>query len=672
MHDHAAAEVAIKCCIIAIGDDMLAVCESRDAPALCSSFERELTSFGFQPKAKWTVVKERAEFCSSYLATTDDGNTTLVPLTGKQLLKLTRARDLSHAAAITVGVMSSPDPLLRDAFEAVGQRVRGIEPSNDDDRDNKYKLGNGSRLASRSSVRERYGVDSLKFVPIGDYWPGQCFPSMPSLVLIIRALWKVCLKLCFLILSQGLYVVLLCVAQNEVLTLMCLITTKLYPWRSGWKMSVISNANIYAQTSNSRFPAGSASTKDGSDWLTCVTDPYHDNNLRVAGVPSAQPSFSYTRQYKQRLALQRPTGAAFSGNWDCHIFFSDVMDRTWQYRSTRSATGYQAHGGLSERGLITIVHVPTGESLNSGNAVWTSMPLDLPFSVGARVIGAAFEVHDTTPEMYRGGAITCWKAAPVRVQDYTATTGLGPSPASVTSCTGVPSTLELANMLPTSRTWRASEGALVVAQPDFTQMEFQKERFGNAFLECETTDELDGAVGLYSVSSADAERARFRSSGLVCSGIIVSAQGEFSTLTLDCRVLVECSPGMDHDELALCTPTAQYDPVALATAMRIFHVIPPGVEVKHNSFGSWFKNILSVASKVLPIVATIVPHAGAKAIMGGLAAASGAGAAAMGGSNTPRSVLPATSGRMVESRSMVPRLISHKTTQRAKAAKKKA
>lgn len=180
MHDHLA---TVRCHIIALGDDMLCVTEMEDAPKLCSAFEDGLSAFGFQPKAKWTAVLEQAEFCSSYLARSECGRYCLVPKTGKQLFKLLRARDRSHAAAVATGVLTgSPDPLLRLIMLKI-KDANMLPCTGLVDLSNPYSLKWGKRLATMESVRARYGP-VIGHVPtlVGDFFIG----DNPDLDLIME------------------------------------------------------------------------------------------------------------------------------------------------------------------------------------------------------------------------------------------------------------------------------------------------------------------------------------------------------------------------------------------------------------------------------------------------------------------------------------------------------
>lgn len=173
---HKAAAKDIQCHMLALGDDIIVVCEARHAAELCSSFEKELTRWGFKPKAKWNTQIELAEFCSSYIAHTTCGRLTLVPKTGKQILKAVRAYDYAHYSAISAGIFSSsPDPLLKLIWSRL--------PPPDDvpaERQNPHALLAGSRAASWQSVEARYGPVMDVPVLIGNKVTGdsQCLDAI--------------------------------------------------------------------------------------------------------------------------------------------------------------------------------------------------------------------------------------------------------------------------------------------------------------------------------------------------------------------------------------------------------------------------------------------------------------------------------------------------------------
>lgn len=395
-------------------------------------------------------------------------------------------------------------------------------------------------------------------------------------------------------------------------------------------------------TTSDLVKTGAASTPEGAQWLTAVLDPYHDYNMQISGAPTLNPSLSFLRQYKLRRTLDK---GSLTGVWDLHIFYSDVQNPTNGTRGHRipglvsgQAPYYTVDSaGTKTRGLITIVKCPSGTGIYDPSSLWSEM--SVPYSPElatstSRVISAGFEVHNTTSQLYMGGGCTVWKVNPVTNSEYVdvISTPPGVAPAGerwiVTNTQGVPENVALANALPTSRTWEASKGCYVVAQPNFSDMKYQTYGGGLAFLTLSTNSTGDSVYGMIqrNVPAPVTDpflNGGFTPSGLVPSGAIFTGLSAESTFTLDCRIIVEYSPGFKQDDLALCTPTAPYDALALASAAKIFARLPPAVPVNFNGAGDWFRMILSTASKVLTPLAAFLPGPG-KAIAGITAAAANA------------------------------------------------
>lgn len=370
------------------------------------------------------------------------------------------------------------------------------------------------------------------------------------------------------------------------------------------------------------WPAGAADTQDGAEWLTCVTDPYHDYNLRIAGIPADDASMSYMRQFKERVTITKPTGFP-AGNFDVHVFFSDVMSTTTVKHAKRVVADevtYSSSGTIGTMGFITYVCVPSGSPVTDPAAVWTSIDISPGPNTPYRVTSAGFEVHNVTAELYRSGACTTWRSNPCRVTEFASVDSDPPQRIDFTS--GVPGSVEIANMLPTSRTWRAAEGCLVVAQPNFSDMGFHRAVQSMAALELSAHSTYSDVVLCY--NDIALEHSASYPSGYTPAGAIFTGLSPESVLTLDTRVYLESAPSLDPQLLALCSPGGTYDAAALATARRLFSLMPPGTEVKNNDLGKWFRNILSIAKRVLPAVATVVPHAGAKSVLSAVGAGAGA------------------------------------------------
>lgn len=428
----------------------------------------------------------------------------------------------------------------------------------------------------------------------------------------------------------------------------------------------------------SRLPSQLYSTDDGHNWLLGVLDPYHDNNYRVAGVPTADASLSYVQQYKFRRTITRDSTIE-PGAFDVHVFFTDVVSEQDQRQTFRfpkgagsagvspAAAQYVGHNLLGSRSFVTIVVVDAGQPIDHVSADWSCLPFDLDATTPYRITSAGFEVHNVTSALKASGACTVWRANPTRATEFpTQATPAGALNQRLHIVTnGVPNSVEVANMLPTSRSWKAVEGCLVVAQPDFEDLRYRLPIMATPDLVVKSQNGVSQIVlsGIGEIHDS-VEVPYTTPSGFTPGGAIFTGLEADSVLTLDCRVFIEFAPSLDAQLLPRCTPAAQYDPVALRAAAQLFHLMPPGTEVKNNDLGRWFRNILSLASKALPLVAAVVPHPVAKMALTSAGAAAGAAHGAM--------MASATSGRLTRGNDMpAPGLTPREAAAKAKLARRK-
>lgn len=368
-----------------------------------------------------------------------------------------------------------------------------------------------------------------------------------------------------------------------------------------------------------------AGTVPGSAWVSQVTDPYHDYNLVLQGVPDRNPSLSFVRQYKHRVTASVPPNY---GDYDCHVFFTPCLYQTpvrdaRRYPPNNTPGGVptplkytSASGGSFDMSIVTVIIVPAGQPTTSALRIVKNLGPIATAALGmspSRVVSAGFEVHNTTAKLYEGGSVTVWKGNELRSTDFFE----GTNAAIVDVSIGAPAGVSLANALPSSRTWEASRGAYCVGQPDFNDMQFQTCRahsFFTASSEDASNSWFFGFAGPVDPGSAVFPELNvgYVPTGLVPSGAIFSGLNENSVLTIDSRVVIEYCPSLSSADIALASPTAMYDAEAIATAAKIFDLLPPGVPVDFNSAGDWFRMILRAGGKVLQTVAPLLPHPAAK------------------------------------------------------------
>jgi len=228
----------------------------------------------------------------------------------------------------------------------------------------------------------------------------------------------------------------------------------------------------------------------------------------------------------------------------------------------------------------------------------------------------AFEVVNTTAEINKQGQATVWRLPNVLTATDIATTIATTPP--VTTIGSVyqyrmpPGNIALAQLLYGSRSWAAAEGAYVVARQNDIVNVFQQP--SSTTIVYSQSDNLNSnAWPAYSVAGVNAPstpsdiHAPYDLSGVHFTGLSYA-----TTLTVNIRWLLERMPGTQESDLVvLATPSALYDPLALELYTRTISDMPPGVMLKENPLGEWFRSAMSKVADLAPMVGgalnTILP-----------------------------------------------------------------
>lgn len=223
----------------------------------------------------------------------------------------------------------------------------------------------------------------------------------------------------------------------------------------------------------------------GRDWLVAALDPFHDTQLaNLEGWPDVECGASVVRCIKQSMTIKKPAGLP-AGNWDCHIVqwpWLTSSGNTFTPTSTRVGNAFsmnatpitgaqQRLGGLQafgvEGGADLEIMCPVGGTTQ----VAGTLNIDSTFTKGSgRLIGAGYEVRNTTAELYLQGSVICYREM-ANARDVVALHGFGPVTAggnvmTVLNATEVrypPSNAAEAKLLCGSREWKAEEGMYQVA-----------------------------------------------------------------------------------------------------------------------------------------------------------------------------------------------------------------
>lgn len=155
------------------------------------------------------------------------------------------------------------------------------------------------------------------------------------------------------------------------------------------------------------------------EYISLVTDPYHDRNLRVSGFPDGRNVTSVVRRLAYQTSVNCPFALTTGESWDFHIFTTPLHNAVDMYSATRD-------GVSKNRILIT----PTTTTINTVNIFYRHYDnagaikaiqfksLGQPSGTSVinpdtdgpgRTVSLAFELHNTTAELYKSGSITTYR-----------------------------------------------------------------------------------------------------------------------------------------------------------------------------------------------------------------------------------------------------------------------
>jgi len=392
-------------------------------------------------------------------------------------------------------------------------------------------------------------------------------------------------------------------------------------------------------------------TPEGKEWLTIAIDPFHDVTVELMGFPDADSSPSFVLVHKQQFTVSPPTGTA---TWGCHVSmpgvtsmslpsitgYSNILSNPAGFPSVVPDTGYVEYPtAVGSTGF----GVPVGpiqacaytEPFVFGNTNYIGpQPWVVPFgtapaasnhafgettATAARIIGMAFEVHDTTPKLYQQGNVLVYHASRTRLKEFhwqfdptNLPVGTGTYPTDADALFMPPNNLQAAALIPNSRTWEASKGCYVVARLA-DDIELDPSATANGQWNALISPGYQGTIpaGLMLVNGTKGFNA-FAPSGAIFSGLN-SANGN---LTINTRIIYEYFPNNISDPfLPLSTPSAPYDALIMQHYSRLIRTLPPGVPVSMNNAGDWFRMVLRVLSESrIPSMVSPLFGAGLRAV----------------------------------------------------------
>lgn len=370
----------------------------------------------------------------------------------------------------------------------------------------------------------------------------------------------------------------------------------------------------------------------GADWLIAAIDPFHDKQLaNLTGWPDLESGNSVVRCVKQSVTIARPATVPSTDNWDAHILmwpwlnsgrnlpaqFTSTVARSGQNFTYNQATPYGPVGGVQAFGMaagsdLNILQAGTCREIGA-------MDLSNTYTAGAgRLVGMGFEVHNTTAELNKQGAVCVYRqmANSRSPSTFNGLDGTG-AITKLYSLTGIPVRFPPLNtaqalLVQGSRQWDAKEGCYVVAAFNDAENPAYPIQPMVPIISASGTDDLEGAVSTSAFNfprtsvalvgeseTLDLQSApNLRVHPVHQSGAIFTGLSPTTTLTINWNVYYESFPGLSQlDILPLARPSCEYDPDALDLFERILQDLPVGVKVIENGLGDWFLGAISDAAK---------------------------------------------------------------------------
>lgn len=337
---------------------------------------------------------------------------------------------------------------------------------------------------------------------------------------------------------------------------------------------------------------------EGRAWALMALDPFHDTEIKVMGCPNSQTGRSLVFDIRKTIAVAKPSTLA-TGNWDCHVALIPSCRMVNMKGAVQSFTPI---GGVTPptpnsispettdlpdlpEGVLVAFRCASGTNsfvrAPGSTAECSAISVDEYLRPGGRhaVVGCAFEVHNTTAEIYKQGSVTVY-----RHQNKYETGSMfdlsDVAPALVRFANAPPPTLAAAKQLG-GVTWDAAQGALVPISLN------HMDRPPGAFTPITTVLLQNNGEGYMTPKASPTvlAPATHLDFGLDSSGAYFTGLSNESTLEITLRCFLEIFPSPTDDLMALAQPSPPVDYKALELVSQIVGTIFPPLKPVANAVG---------------------------------------------------------------------------------------
>jgi hypothetical protein len=365
-------------------------------------------------------------------------------------------------------------------------------------------------------------------------------------------------------------------------------------------------------------------------------------------MPDANVGDSVVRTITKRITLKKPTAQTEVG-WDALVHFTGDLNN-----SLMSLGGfiYDVPTAATDIGAAPVIqaypfsgsYAPTrfGGIVCSAGPVGSDLSNDVPSAIlapfyegldplsttsagnsvlpkgGYRLVSGSIEAYNTTPELYRAGAVTGYelqnKEAFLTMGTWYSNTGTDYAMSPMFIAPRAPASIAQAVQLPGSVTHEAEKGAylplpLNVDSPmNYARFSMKAYAFrGDSSSSDQTmvTYPLNG--GSLANSGAIAQKGNWDlPSTCNPAGLYFTGLSDQTTIDIVARFVIEEFPSVnDIRYLTLANPSPPRDAAALKAYGLIRSELPIMVPVAWNGLGTWLKSAMKVAKKVIPVVKSV-------------------------------------------------------------------
>ena len=360
-------------------------------------------------------------------------------------------------------------------------------------------------------------------------------------------------------------------------------------------------------------------TEAGKNFLVCALDPFHDTQLKtIEGWPDVETSPSVCRLIKQSITITKDPSLP-SGNWDFMVvFWPWFKKQNFVFTTARNNNAITTAGAMQPLGGLQVFQVPSGQDFDMQNsAMVASQVIELADDVlqgSNRLIGAGYEIHNTTAEIQKQGAICNFLMhnVPKDASTFVKTANISGSAVVTnifngTSFRAPPRNTKEALLLPGSVEWKAAEGCYTVAR--FAGVDNPPYTVDYNMPVLYEVDDVPGPLGTNTsqicfpadaLSTGTAQLPAWKSFPIHTSGSIVTGQSDTCSFRLNFNAIVESFPSpRDTKDLTIARPSASFDPNALAIYSHALSSCPVSVPVNENPLGEWFMDVVGQIGKFL-------------------------------------------------------------------------